>query len=103
MAYQGKAGIVGRDPSPLPPAPEGSLNALLHQIGQPYQFVDFRGLRAQPAHWLHHLLISRPLGNTPMQADWTRVFDGLLYTETIFPSTAAGEVPDGVKWKRESK
>lgn len=103
VAYQGKAGIVGRDPSPLPPAPEGSLDALLHELGPLYQFVDFRSLRAQPAHWLRQPLISRPLGNMPMQTDWTRIFDGLFYTETMFPSTATGEVPEEIKWKRERK
>jgi hypothetical protein len=48
-------------------------------------------------------MISRPLGNMPMQADWTRVFNAVFYTETMFPSTTTGEVPDGVKWKREGK
>jgi hypothetical protein len=73
----------------------GSLEALFHATGQRYAFLDFRGLPKD--HWLRKPLVARPLGYTPMRSDWTGNFDGMFYTDVMFPSTIAGTVPDGVK------
>lgn len=72
----------------IPPAPDGSLEALLHRLGEPYLFVDLRGLPED--HWLRGELVARPLKYLPMRADWSRVFDGLLYLEETTPSTRGG-------------
>ena len=102
-AYQGKAGIVGRPTMEVPPAPEGSLDWLLHQVGQPYMFVDFRSVQNDPNHWLHQRIEARPLGYATLAADWTQIFDAVFHTDNMFPSTEAGDGPAGIRQKPEAK
>jgi erythromycin esterase len=97
-AYRGKAGRMYERPSELAEAEPGTLEWLLHQLEQPYLFVDFRGL--PPEHWLRGPVVAGPLGYSPMRADWTQVFDAIMFTDVMFPSTTGGEVPDGVKVRR---
>ncbi|MHC4598155.1 MAG: erythromycin esterase family protein [Planctomycetota bacterium] len=77
----------------LKPAVRGSLEDLLHEAGFKYAFVDFRSLPDD--HWLRGKLLARPLGYTWMEADWTKVFDGLFFTDAMFPSRRDGRVPTG--------
>ena len=86
----------------LPNAPKGSLEDLLHSAGMPYAFVGFRSL-PPGGEWLRKPLVSRPLGYALMRADWPSVFDAVFYTETMFPSTNNGEVPEGVRTKASEK
>jgi erythromycin esterase len=60
----------------------GSLEDLLRTAGFQYAFVDFRN-RDQAGAWLSEQLASRPLGHADSQADWTKVFDGLVFTRTM--------------------
>ncbi len=95
-AYEGKAAILGRDPEDIGPAPEGSLESLMHQVGKPYLFVDFRNIQKDSNHWLHQPIMARPLGNVEMKGDWAMVFDAMIYTETMIPSmpsTPPAEAP----------
>ena len=97
-AYQGKAANPRTAPRAIDaPQPE-SLETLFHAAGNPYAFVDFRGLLAD--HWLRRPLIARPLGYAQMLSDWTGNFDAVIFTDVMFPNTVAGTVPDGVKTKR---
>ncbi len=102
-AYEGKAAILGKNPQEIGVPPEGSLEMLLHQIGRPYLFVDFKHVQGEPNHWLHQPILARPLGYALMRADWTHIFDAMVYTETMIPSmpsTPSTEVP---KPKPENK
>jgi hypothetical protein len=68
----------------------------------PYAFVDFRSPPAG-GEWLRRPLVARPMGYSPMQADWPAAFDAVFYTEEMFPSTKAGDVPQTVRTARRSK
>lgn len=97
-AYGGHAGSPQMTPWMLQPPAEGSLESLLHAAGRPYAMVDFRGLGRR--HWLRRKLVARPFGYTEMRADWSGQFDAMFYTETMFPNTFDGAVPEGVRTRR---
>jgi erythromycin esterase len=83
-AYDGEFGRPGRS-TRLVPAREGSLEDLLNRAGHPFAIVDLRK-PAPGGEWLRRKLVARPLGYTDMQADWTRVVDGMVFTRTMTPS-----------------
>lgn len=91
VAYGGRIGKPWSGPSPIRDAPEGSLDELMHRTGKPYLFVDFRGLPS--GHWLREPIVARPLGYAPMKAVWPGVFDGVVFTDRMFPSTRVGTEP----------
>lgn len=78
----------------LDPVVPGSLEDLLRATGFKYAFVDFRN-RGKDGAWLSEQLASRPLGHADSQADWTQVFDGLLFTRTM---TGSDRVKRGGKF-----
>jgi len=86
IAAEGEAGRPGGKPWKLNSAPPDSLESLLVQAGHANVIVDFRRLD-NSGRWLSQKLISRPLGYGDMEADWTNVFDGVVFTRTMFPST----------------
>ena len=47
--------------------------------------IDFRGL-GEDGKWLKKSLAARPLGHQYMKSDWTEVFDGIVFTKTMFGS-----------------
>jgi erythromycin esterase len=102
-AYEGKAAILGRDPEEIAPAPEGSLESLMHQVGKPYLFVDFRNIQKDSNHWLHQPIMARPLGNVEMKGDWAMVFDAMIYTETMIPSMPSAPPTEAPKPKPDDK
>jgi len=77
--YWAKAGQL------RPPVP-GSLEDLFVQAGFTNAFLDFRGLTGEGA-WLRHKLIARPLGYGKRRANWTDMFDGIVFIKNMFPST----------------
>jgi erythromycin esterase len=86
VAAEGEAGRPGAKPFKLNPAPPDSLESLLVDAGHANAIVDFRQLD-DSGRWLRQKLIARPLGYGEMEADWTNVFDGVVFTRTMFPST----------------
>ncbi len=94
-ASDGQAGRLSSEPFKLPAAPRGSLEHLLEQTGRTYAFLDFRSL-PEGGEWLTRELAARPLGYTPMKANWTRAFDAVFYTRTMFPSSMDARLPAGV-------
>jgi erythromycin esterase-like protein len=91
-AYQGKSGVAHRpeaDAGEIPVAGDDSLEAAFHATGRKLMFLDFRGLRNDPGHWLRKGIVARPLGYAPMRTDWTRHFDAVVFTDTMEPSTRA--------------
>lgn len=84
LAYEGTRGRWPPSANPIEPAPEGSLDWLLHQVGEPYLFLDLRGVPED--HWLRNELVARPIGYLPMRAAWTEVFDAVVFTDRMFPN-----------------
>jgi len=95
LAYQGRIGRPWSGAGPLSPAPAGSLDDLLHQTGKPYLFVDFKN---QPADsWLRQPIVARPLGYAEMEHTWPTSFDGLVFTDRMYPSTRIGVEPEDAR------
>jgi erythromycin esterase len=88
VAAEGTAGRFGMPPFKVPPPESGSLEDLLAAAGQTNAIIDFRRLDNSGA-WLRQALAARPLGYGYMVADWTNVFDGIVFTRTMFPATLA--------------
>jgi erythromycin esterase-like protein len=86
VAAEGEAGVPWGKPWKLSPVPPGSLESLCLDAGLTNAIVDFRHLDESGA-WLRQKLTARPLGHSDMTADWTNVFDGVVFTRTMFPST----------------
>lgn len=88
IAYEGEIGSVAGWSRPLQPAPEGSFDALCHETGEPFLFVDLRSLPERDGGaWLRERRIARPRGYAPMRASWPQVCSAFFFTNTMFPST----------------
>jgi erythromycin esterase len=88
LAAEGETKLPWADtPTRLKPPPAGSLDDLFARAGCVNAFVDFRaGVGAPAGEWLRVRRFARPLGYSPMLADWTDVFDGVVFTKTMFGS-----------------
>jgi erythromycin esterase len=86
VAAEGEAGTPWGKPWQLAQVQPGSLEGLLLAAGHTNAIVDFRQLD-KSGGWLRQKLTARPLGHSDMAADWTNVFDGIVFTRTMFPST----------------
>ena len=87
-AYEGRAGIAGREPRDLEPAPADSLTSLCHATGAENLFLDLRADAGEAGAWLREPLVARPLGHAPMRARWHLCADAFFFTATMAPSTA---------------
>jgi erythromycin esterase len=94
-AYSGRIGRPWTGAGPVPDAAAGSLEALMHDTGKPYLFVDFRGLPKD--HWLREPIAARPLGYAPMKGVWPDVFDAVMFTDRMYPSTRLGFEPEDAR------
>jgi erythromycin esterase len=88
IAADGEGGQVGRARFKLQPPMKDSLDDLLVTAGQTNAVIDFRHLDESGA-WLREKLLARPMGYGYLTADWTNVFDGMVFTKTMYPSTVA--------------
>jgi len=90
LGFTAHDGEIGNPASPtrLAPAREGSLEDLLNQAGAPFAILNLRKTAAG-GEWLRGKLVARPLGYTDMQADWTRVLDGMMFIRTMTPREQA--------------
>jgi len=87
ITHNGQTGLWWNEPAELPAPPVGSLEDLMHRVGLEHGFVDLRSLPRD--HWLRSRLIAHPLAHRPMRADWSRVYDGVFFIDTMSPSTSA--------------
>jgi hypothetical protein len=93
-AADGKAGnVMGGQTVTLKTSEDGSFEDLCMRAGRRFSFVDFRTLPA--AHWLRQPISGRLLAYSPIETDWTRQVDALVFTQTMFPSTKGPMKPDG--------
>lgn len=79
LSHHGRTGYAGEEARDLPEAPAGSLQALLHETGRPYLFVDLRDLPAE--HWLRRERVATFNEYEPMALDWSRLYDGVLFLD----------------------
>ena len=66
-----------------------ATETLLHATGWPYLFVDFR--RLPPGALSRDKQVGLKL-YAPQPLDWSRHFEGLLFTDEMFPSRPDGHV-----------
>jgi erythromycin esterase len=91
-AGRGKVCNVFRDqPYDIGPPRAGSIEASLAEVGKPFLFLDFRALPAD--HPLREVQWMRPLGYAWQRAKWPEQMDGLVYIDTMFPSTGGDQAP----------
>jgi erythromycin esterase len=82
-SYEGDVQRIGeKQASAVPPAGPDSLEGLFNRASLENAFVDFRHPPAGGG-WLHTTLTARPLFWADMQADWTRVFDGVFFIKRV--------------------
>ena len=89
ISHSGRTSGGGSEPRTLPAPPPNSLEQLMHQAGLSVAFFDLRRLPA--GHWLRERNVAWPVAYAPMRADWGRVFDGILFVDTMSPTT---DMPD---------
>ena len=82
----GSHGMLGTAAQPVPPPAPGSLEAALNQQDHPYAFVN-----------LHQELENQSfaaslLGHEPLTGQWSQVFDGVLFLQTVTPPHLIGAV-----------
>ncbi|HET6892029.1 MAG TPA: erythromycin esterase family protein [Pyrinomonadaceae bacterium] len=100
-AAEGKAGTVTGGPTlDLKPPADGSFEDLCLAVGHRFLFVNLRTLPA--AHWLRSPVKAGLLNYSPIETDWTRQMDGLVFTRTMFPSTTGPMSPQGVVLTEQS-
>ena len=78
----------------LNPPADNSFEDLCLAVGYRFLFVNLHTL--PPAHWLRSPLKIGLLNYSPIETDWTRQVDGLVFTRTMFPSTTGPMSPEGV-------
>lgn len=97
-AYEGEdRRITTNDLIDIDPAPEGTLERRLHELGKPYLFLDLRALDQKPGHPLRQPSVMRIRGYGPGDRvpDLTRVFDAVFYIDRMTPATRVGEDSTG--------
>ena len=86
-AYAGMDGFKGLNASPIPPARDGSVEARLQRLSQPYLFVDLRPAR-RPLHPLKGVQVVRvPKYDEVEISDVTRPYDGLFFVAHMGQAT----------------
>jgi len=88
--YEGEDGwSTAHELTAIPPAPDGSIEARVHQRAKPYAFIDLRSLKEIPTHPVHSVQQMRlPKYETNTLPDITRVADGIFYIDHMAPATA---------------
>ena len=90
-SFQGEEGLNGeKDVTPVPPAPQGSLEARLHALGKPYLFLNLSAVDSIPGHPLHKPQSMRVfIPSNYTVSDITKAFDGVFYIDRLTPATPA--------------
>jgi erythromycin esterase len=85
-SFTGRAGPWFQTPRPVPQLPAGSLEDILEATGRKQLLLSLRQ-SGDDARWLSDKWLASPLGYGPLVADWTQVFDALIFIRTMYPST----------------
>jgi erythromycin esterase len=91
--FQGEDGFaMGGPATPVPPAPDASLEARLHALGRPYSFVDFRALDNEPRHPMRasqSIRLPKYMSNTI--PDVNRIYSGIFFIDRMARATRAAD------------
>lgn len=83
--FAGEDGFaMGGPATPVPPAPDGSLEARLHAMGHPYAFIDLRSLGSRDS-----IPVRLPKYDVNAIAGVGRIYDGLFYIDQMARATRA--------------
>lgn len=79
-SFEGSFGMLGTPPTSLTPLrpPVGSIENEIVMSAQELAFVDFRKLGDK-------FFYSSALGNVPLFAPWSKLFDGLFFIKNCYP------------------
>lgn len=92
-SFTGNASPWFQPSRPLPPLPVGSFEEILEATGKEQLLLSLRQ-SGDDAQWLSEKRLARPIGYGPLMADWTQVFDALVFIRTMNPSTRfEGQAP----------
>jgi erythromycin esterase-like protein len=84
--FAGEDGFaMGGPATPVPPAPDGSLEARLHATGHAFAFLDLRTLNGRDP-----ISIRLPKYDVNAVTDVSRVYGGLIYIDRMARATHAG-------------
>jgi erythromycin esterase len=91
VSFDGSWAFPGGDRTELPPAPAGSLAAVLHDAGFARACLDLRRVRAGQPAWLSAPLPGTLNTQSPARYPviWPQVADGVLFVDRMTPSTIA--------------
>lgn len=64
-----------------------SRNVYKINCGCEMLFIDFKGVSKNAGHWLNKKMKARPLGHSVMDAVWPLHLDGMIFTDSVTPST----------------
>ncbi|HEX4955881.1 MAG TPA: erythromycin esterase family protein [Thermoanaerobaculia bacterium] len=85
VAHHGAFGYVGEPPEKLLERPPTSLEGLLHGLGKPHLFVDFRSLPS--THRLRQPVVGHFYFHEPEELVWPRLYDGVFFLDEMKPAT----------------
>lgn len=92
VAHEGVEGNAFGSAANIGASSKDSLEDLMARAGLMDAIIGFRDLPSDA--WLRQKLVSRPLGYTSMRADWTSVFDGVVFNRRMFPATPVPAGPE---------
>lgn len=85
-AYRGTAADNGGELYEIPPAADGSLEALLHQAGADALFVDLsRAPRDPGTSWMDERITARYNGTTPLPMILRQQYDAIVFVDSVSP------------------
>jgi erythromycin esterase len=87
--YQGSAAWNGGTVYTIPPAPDDSVEGLLHAAGDPYVFLDISNVTnsTSAAAWMFQDFPIRDWGVDNMDMTLKNEYDGILQIDTVHPPT----------------
>jgi erythromycin esterase len=88
LSFEGESARFHEKAGKVVSSSPDSLEDLFRRASFETAFLDFRHPPAG-GRWLHSLLTAKLLGYTEMQADWTRVVDGVVFVRRMERSHAA--------------
>ncbi|HUG99334.1 MAG TPA: erythromycin esterase family protein [Gammaproteobacteria bacterium] len=83
IAFTGEYGSARTgNRNPIGTMPAEGIEAMLHELGHSYAFLDFR--RLPSGHWLRQPATMATLNYRPETSDdWTRIFDGVFFIDRM--------------------
>jgi erythromycin esterase len=91
VAYQGHFGNPFSGAQPIPTMADSSLEGMWKASGHQVAFLDMQA--APDTAFVSRPMVAAPLGYSPMKAVWRNVFDGFVFTDTMFAADSEKSIP----------